>query len=67
MGDSGPNPNEATRISRDSEKQALQRAEEALARLRTHRPRAGLSTDVVLMLCRGESCWPHTRFTKTTR
>lgn len=32
-----------------------QRAEEALTRLRAHRPRAGLSTDAILALCRGEA------------
>ena len=55
MNDSGPNLNEATRINRDSEKQALQRAEEALARLRTHRPRAGLSADAIVTLSRGKA------------
>ena len=55
MNDSGPNPNEATRINRDSEKQALQRAEEALARLQTHRPRVGLSTDAIVTLSRGKA------------
>lgn len=30
-----------------------QRAEEALTRLRAYRPRAGLSTDAILALCRG--------------
>ena len=55
MNDSGPNPNEATRINLDSEKQALQRAEEALARLRAHRPLTGLSTDAIVTLSRGKA------------
>jgi len=34
--------------------QAEQRGEEALNRLRSQRPRAGLSTDAILALCRGD-------------
>ena len=37
-----------------AEGQAEQRGEEALKRLRAHRPRAGLSTEAILALCRGE-------------
>ncbi|MCP9859765.1 MULTISPECIES: AbrB/MazE/SpoVT family DNA-binding domain-containing protein [unclassified Cyanobium] len=35
--------------------QAEQRGEEALMRLRGHRPRQGLSTEAILALCRGEA------------
>lgn len=34
--------------------QAEQRGQEALKRLRAHRPRPGLSTEAILALCRGE-------------
>ncbi|MGL6134762.1 MAG: hypothetical protein ACRC1L_11330 [Prochlorococcaceae cyanobacterium] len=37
-----------------AEGQAEQRGEGALKRLRAHRPRAGLSTQAILALCRGE-------------
>lgn len=32
-----------------------QRADEAVARLRAHKPRSGLSTDAILALCRGDA------------
>ena len=37
-----------------AEGQAEQRGEEALRRLRAHRPRPGLSTEAIPALCRGE-------------
>lgn len=47
---------QAMRISRESKKQTLLRAEEALTRLRAYPPHAGLRTDAIVTLCRCKIC-----------